>query len=65
VVLIECDMAAEKSVWRFGVVRMNRDAIRLKHKGEKVWEAVAIRDHTPKDSYLFLGLGLPKQGPKR
>jgi hypothetical protein len=65
VVLLECDTAAAKPAWRFGVTRMNRDAVRVKHKGEKVWEAAAIRDHSPKDSYVFLKLGLPKQGPKR
>jgi hypothetical protein len=63
-VLIECDTAAEKPEWRFGVTRMNRDVVRLKHKGEKVWEAAAIRDHSPKDSYLFLGLGLPGRRAK-
>jgi hypothetical protein len=62
--LIECDTAAEKPQWRFGVTRMNRDAVRLKHKGETVWEAAATKTHGPTDSYLFLDLGRPKKEPK-
>ena len=60
--LIECDTAAAKPEWRFGVGRMNRDAVRLKHKGETVWEAASFREHKPEDPYLFFGLGLPRQG---
>ena len=62
--LLECDTAAAKPEWRFGVTRMNRDTVRLKRKGEKVWEALATRDHSPTDAYLFLGLGLPRLEPK-
>jgi hypothetical protein len=62
--LLECDTAAAKPEWRFGVTRMNRDTVRLKRKGEKVWEALATRDHSPTDAYLFLGLGLPRREPK-
>ncbi|MBN9121179.1 MAG: hypothetical protein J0I06_18845, partial [Planctomycetes bacterium] len=62
--LIECDTAAEKPEWRFGAVRMNRDAIRLKHKGATVWEAESFREHKPEDAYLFFGLPLPKREPK-
>ena len=61
-VLVECDTAAEKPEWRFGVARMNRDAVRLKHKGEKVWEAASFREHKPEDPYYFFGL--PKREPK-
>jgi hypothetical protein len=57
--LIECDPAAAKPEWRFGVTRMNRDTVRLKHKGEKVWEAAYTRTHNPTDPYLFFGLGKP------
>ena len=63
-VLLECDTAAAKPEWRFGVARMNRDTIRLKRKGETVWEAAATKDHGPGDSYLFMGLPLPTRGPK-
>jgi len=61
--LLECDTAAEKSEWKFGVGRMNRDAIRLKRKGETVWEAASFREHKPEDPYLFFGLPR-KEAPK-
>jgi hypothetical protein len=64
-VLLECDTAAEKPEWRFGGTRMNRDAVRLKHKGATVWEVAALREHKPEDPYLFLGLGLPRSESKR
>jgi hypothetical protein len=63
-VLIECDTAAEKPEWRFGVARMNRDAIRLKRKGETAWEASSFREHKPEDPYYFFGLQLPRKEPK-
>jgi hypothetical protein len=62
--LLECDTAAEKPEWRFGVGRMNRYLIRLKRKGETVWEVAALKDNGPEDAYLFLDLGLPRRGPK-
>ena len=64
-VLLECDTAAAKPEWKFGVARMNRDTIRLKRKGETVWEAAATKDHGPGDAYLFLGLPLPPKGVNR
>jgi hypothetical protein len=63
-VLLECDTAATKPAWRFGVGRMNRDTIRLKRKGETVWEAASFRMHKPEDTYYFFGLGLPRKEPK-
>ncbi len=54
--LLECDTAAAKPAWRFGVVRMNRDTIRLKRKGETVWEAAWFRKHSPEDPYYFFGI---------
>ncbi len=63
-VLIECDTAAAKPAWRFGVGRMNRDTIRLKRKGETVWQAESRREHNPEDAYLFFDLGLPRKEPK-
>jgi hypothetical protein len=63
-VLIECDTAGEKPEWRFGVGRMNRDAMRLKRKGETVWEAASFREHKPEDAYYFFGIRLPKREPK-
>jgi len=62
--LIECDTATEKPAWRFGVGRMNRDTVRLKRKGNTMWEAAYFREHKPEDAYLFLGLGLPRREPK-
>ncbi|HEY1380296.1 MAG TPA: hypothetical protein VH575_01835 [Gemmataceae bacterium] len=63
-VLVECDTAAEKPEWRFGVTRMNRDTVRLKHKGATVWEVASFREHKPEDPYIFFGLGLPRKEPK-
>ena len=60
-VLLECDTAGSKPEWRFGVARMNRDAIRLKHKDKTVWEAASFRKHTPEDPYYFFGLPVPRQ----
>ncbi len=62
--LVECDTAAAKPEWKFGAGRMNRDAMRLKHKGATVWEAESIRKHRPEDPYLFFDLGLPRKEPK-
>lgn len=61
--LIETDTAAQKPEWTFGVARMNRDAMRLKRKGEAVWEVESFRRHKPDDPYYFFGLPL-KEGPK-
>jgi hypothetical protein len=58
--LIECDTAA-KTGWQFGVGRMNRDTIRLKRKGEVVWQAEGFREHVPADPYFFFNL--PKGEP--
>lgn len=64
VVLIETDTAEKKPQWRFGVGRMNRDTVRLKHKGTTVWEVESFREHKPEDPYLFFGLPLPRKEPK-
>lgn len=64
VLLLECDTAAQKPEWRFGVARMNRDAVRVKHKADVVWEAASTREHKPEDAYLFFDLGLPRKEPK-
>ena len=47
--------------WRFGVARMNRDAIRLKRRGATVWEAGSFRNHKATDGYFFFGLPLPQE----
>lgn len=59
--LLECDTAAAKPEWQFGVGRMNRDTIRLKRKGETVWEGAALREHHPDDVYYYFKL--PRQRP--
>ena len=41
--------------------RRYRDAIRLKRKGETVWEAASTRQHSPDDPYYFFGL--PRKEP--
>jgi hypothetical protein len=58
--LLECDTTAAKPVWKFGVGRMNRYQIRLKRKGETVWEVAAIKDSSREDEYLFIDIGLPR-----
>jgi hypothetical protein len=60
-VLLECDTVGSKPEWQFGVARMNRDAIRLKHKGKTVWEAESFRKHKPEDPYYFFGLAVPRR----
>jgi hypothetical protein len=62
--LLECDTAATPAGWRFGVGRMNRDAIRLRRKGRTVWEAASTRKHSPEDPYYYFGLKLPREEPK-
>ncbi len=56
--LLECDTAAAKPEWRFGVGRMNRDAIRLKRKGETVWDSPALTKESPEQAYRFFYIGL-------
>jgi hypothetical protein len=64
--LLECDTAAAKPEWRFGVCRMNWFHTSLKRKGESVWEADEVKDNlSPEGVYLWLGLGLPRGEPKR
>jgi hypothetical protein len=72
--LLECDTAAPKESaatppagtpaakpeWRFGVGRMNRYLIRLKRKGETVWEVAELKDTSPEDAYRFIDIGLPR-----
>jgi hypothetical protein len=62
--LLECDAASAKPEWRFGVGRMNRYLIRLKRKGETVWEVAEVKSTSPEDAYRFLDLGLPRGEPK-
>ncbi len=56
--LLECDTAAARPEWRFGIGRMNRDAIRITRKGEKVWEAAALGNDSLDDPYRWFDLGL-------
>jgi hypothetical protein len=59
--VLECDTAAAKPEWRYGVGRMNRDALRVLRKGEKVWEGAAFKAQGLEDTYRFLdGKILPK-----
>jgi hypothetical protein len=62
--LLECDTTAAKPEWRFGVARMNRYLIRLKYKGETVWEVPEAKDTSPDDGYHFLDIGLPRKESK-
>jgi hypothetical protein len=61
--LLECDTAAAKPEWRFGVGRMNRDTIRLKRRGATLWEAASTREHRPEDPYYFFGLPRKESKP--
>jgi hypothetical protein len=61
--LLECDTAAAKPGWRFGVGRMNRFHTRLKRKGEAVWEAAETNNDNPEDVYLWFNIGLPRSEP--
>jgi hypothetical protein len=68
--LLECDTTAPKEgaatprpEWRFGVARMNRDTIRLKRKGDTVWEAASTREHRPEDPYYFFGVPRKESKP--
>jgi hypothetical protein len=63
--LLECDTAAAKPAWRFGIGRMNRDAIRVLRKGEKVWEASALKGEGFEEAYCFLDLGLKREKRKQ
>jgi hypothetical protein len=63
--LLECNTAAAKPEWRFGVGRMNRYQIRLKRKGETVWEVAENKGNNPEDVYRFFDIGLPRREPKR
>jgi hypothetical protein len=57
--LLECDTAAAKPEWRFGVGRMNTFHTCLKRKSETVWEADEIKQHSPENVYLWFNMGLP------
>jgi hypothetical protein len=63
--LLECDTAAARPDWRFGIGRMNRDAIRVLRKGEKVWEAPALTGDGFEEAYCFLDLGLQRRKRSR
>jgi hypothetical protein len=61
--LLECDTAAAKPEWRFGVGRMNRYLIRLKRNGETVWEVAALKGDSLEHAYRFMDIGLPRKEP--
>jgi hypothetical protein len=59
--LLECDTAATKPGWRFGVARMCSEFTRLKYKGTVVWEAAATQGADSEDQYMYLhNLWLPR-----
>ena len=43
---------------------MNRDALRVKRKGETVWEEVRLENNTSDNVYWWFGTNLPRKGPK-
>jgi hypothetical protein len=63
--LIECDTAAARPEWRFGIGRMNRDAIRITRNGKKVWEVEALKRDSLDDAYRLFDLGLQRKQGKR
>lgn len=65
--LIECDLSVKKPEWRFGVGRLNRDQVKLRRKGEVVWEGPAIEGGYENETtapYRFFGLALARKEPK-
>jgi hypothetical protein len=62
--LLECDTAAAKPEWRFGVARMSAELTRLKRKGKVVWEVPAVQARNPEEAYLYVRLKLPTKEPK-
>jgi hypothetical protein len=63
--LLECDTAAAKPEWRFGVGRMNRDAQQILHKGKKVLELPYQKGDDLVEAYRTFDLGLKRAEPKR
>jgi hypothetical protein len=63
--LLECDTAADKPEWRFGVGRMNRDALQVRHKGKKVLELPYQEGDGPDEAYRTWDLGLDGRKPMR
>jgi hypothetical protein len=62
--LLECNTAAVKPEWRFGVARMSAELTRLKRKDKTVWEVPASQANNPEDAYLYVRLKLPTKEPK-
>jgi hypothetical protein len=62
--VLECDTAAAKSEWRFGVARMSAELTRLKRKGKVVWEVPAVQARNLEEAYLYIRLKLPLKEPK-
>ena len=61
--LLECDTGQGNPRWRFGVGRMNRDAVRLTLGKETVWERSSLEEDNPEDGeYRFFDLGLAGEG---
>lgn len=61
--LLECDTSAAAPGWRFGVGRLNRDAVKIRKKGEVMWEAPYIEggyENEPSEAYHFFGIGSGK-----
>jgi hypothetical protein len=63
--LLECDTAAARPEWRFGVGRMNRDALQILHKGKKVLEMPYQEGDGPDEAYRTWDLGLDGRKRKR
>jgi hypothetical protein len=61
--LLECDTSAAAPEWRFGMGRMNRDAVKLRRNGETLWEAPYLAggyENEPSEPYHFFGISSGK-----
>jgi hypothetical protein len=58
--LLECDTAAAKPEWRFGVGRMNRDALKVLYQDKKVLELPYQKGDDLEEAYRTFDLGLER-----
>jgi hypothetical protein len=57
--LLECDTSAAAPEWRFGIGRLNRDAVKLRRNSRMVWEApyiAGVYENDPSEPYHFFGI---------
>lgn len=59
--ILEATKSEEASVWRYGLVRMNRDALRVTFRNKEVWTAPFIEDvlNRSRETYAVFSLERP------